>query len=533
MALQQEKITALYERLSDADKLAGDSMSIQNQKLILEKYANEHGFGNIRHFSDDGLSGTVFSRPGLDAMLAEVKAGNVAVVIIKDQSRIGRDVLEVGLLKRTFEENNVRFIAATDNLDTANGFDMMSIIRDVFNEFYVADCSKKQRAVKRARAEQGIAMHRPPYGYKALADDHNVWLIDESAAEIIREVFKRFVGGEGSYTIAKSLHERGVPSPRTHIWKLNGKPITKEFYWTTTSITTLLDNETYLGTLIQQRKSTPSYKNHKAFIRPKEEWVVTESHHPQLIEQEIFDIVQRLRENRRRNTRHGYTTPLSGLLYCKDCGKTLTYLEQKTFRGYVCSGYRSLGSADYAIARKCTRHYINLKDITAIVLEKIQETVSLATDNADEFARRVHSKSNREAEKTLRSKNTELGKAERRIAELDTIISRIYEDKVIGALSEERFAKMLKGYEAEQKALTDTAAGLKAEIDELKSKTANIASFMKLVAECSEITELTEKVARTFIERVVVHEAKVKEGRKFSRESQEVEIYFTYIGSFE
>ena len=214
MATQNEKITALYCRLSVDDKADGESNSIKNQKETLAKYAEDHGFGNTRFFVDDGVSGTLFSRPGLNAMLEEVNADNVAVVIIKDQSRIGRDVLEVGLLKRNFEEHNVRFIAAQDNLDTANGFDIMSIFRDVFNEFYVADCSRKQRAAQRSNALKGRSCGKMPYGYIENKDDRSIWIIDEEKAEVVREMFRLFVSGTGIAEICRIFSARGIPTPQ-------------------------------------------------------------------------------------------------------------------------------------------------------------------------------------------------------------------------------------------------------------------------------------------------------------------------------
>jgi len=322
MALQNGKITALYERLSKDDLLSGESMSIQNQKAILEKYAAENGFTNIRHFSDDGTSGTVFNRPGLNAMVEEVKAGNVAVVIIKDQSRIGRDVLEVGLLKRTFEENNVRFIAANDGLDTAKGFDIMSIFRDVINEYYVADASIKIRAVKRQNALAGKVASKLPYGYFVSEGDNSVWRIDEEVADNIREIFNRIVGGEGPTAIARSFNTRGLNNPTTHHYKLKGmeSPMKDGNLWYEFSVAAIARNPIYTGTFISQRWTTASYKSKKHYQRPRDEWVVIENHHPAIVGQETFDLVQKLRTTKHRPPKHRMRGPLSGLMFCSDCG---------------------------------------------------------------------------------------------------------------------------------------------------------------------------------------------------------------------
>jgi DNA invertase Pin-like site-specific DNA recombinase len=528
MSGETSKITALYERLSKDDLLLGESMSIQNQKLILEKYAAEHGFTNIRHFSDDGTSGTVFNRPGLNEMLAEVNAGNVAVVIIKDQSRIGRDVLEVGLLKRTFEEHEVRFIAANDNLDTARGFDIMSIFRDVFNEWFVADTSKKIRAVKRSNALQGKCSSKPPYGYR-ISGDNRVWEIDEEVADNVREIFRRVVGGESTCLIAKNFNERGLPTPSSHFLLAKGKTPPKELYWSSRTMDCMIVNPGYIGTFTALKRTTPSYKNHKIIERPKDEWVVIENHHPALIDTEIFEIVQRLCHNRRRITKRGDTGVLSGLIFCADCNSKLTIAYIRDWEYYICSRYRS--ATNYS-ANKCTRHSINRRDLEAIVLAKIRETVALAKEDAAKFAEQVYSATNRDAEKAIKTKSAELSKAERRIAELDRIIKRIYEDNINGKLSDERFSKLLTDYETEQSELSPAIVSLKSEIDELRGKSANLQSFMNLVENCSEITELTADVARTLIERIVVHEPVYKDGHKRAREHQEIHIFFTYIGEF-
>ncbi len=530
MAANDGKITALYERLSKDDILAGESMSIQNQKAILEEYAARNGFTNIKHYFDDGTSGTVFNRPGLNAMIEEVKAGNVAVVIIKDQSRIGRDVLEVGLLKRTFEENNVRYIAANDGLDSANGFDIMSVFRDVFNEYYVADTSKKIRAVKKAKALQGKATNRPPYGYKT-NEPGGVWEFDEPAAAIVREMFRRFIAGDGAYIMAKDLHFRGIPTPKNHYQLSKGITPQKTFLWTTTSVVEILENPTYVGKYVSQRKTTASYKHHKQFIRPEEEWIVTENHHIPLVSNETFDAVQRLRANRRRVTRTGLSTALSGLLFCKDCNSRLTYVLQHTCEGYVCAKYRGSAGVHYA-GHNCSRHYISIKDIEGIALAQIKATVEFAKSNTEEFARIVYQRTHRESARDMKNKTVELGKAERRIADLDRIIKRLYEDNISEKLSDDRFNKLLGDYESEQAELNSKVTILNKELDELSSRTANLQSFMNIVAECGEITELTAELARRFIEKIVVHEAKIAEGTRRKRESQEIEVYFTYIGQF-
>jgi len=537
--MQSEKITALYCRLSRDDDKDGDSNSIANQKTILTRYAQEHGFGNPRFFIDDGVTGTVFRRPGLDGMLEEVKAGNVATVIIKDQSRIGRDVLEVGLLKRTFEEHDVRFIAANDNLDTANGFDIMSIFRDVFNEWYVADTSKKIRAVKRSNALAGKCSCRPPYGYRAKDGKSNQeWEIDEHAAGHVREVFKRFIAGDSTHIIAKDFDRRGIPTPMVYYRKLKGlPPLNEDTTWFNYTVTHMIENLAYIGNLVSQKTTTPSYKNHKTVKRPKDEWVIIEKHHAAIIESEVFELAQKLRDGRRRkpSKRTGECSPLSGFLRCADCDSkhSLVVQHEGKYQYYICSFHRN-SEKHYRAA--CSRHGIRRDEIEKIVLAKIQEVSYYARENKTEFSEKVRSRSNKESSRAIKSKTAELSKADRRIAELDKIIKRIYEDHVAEKLSGERFEKMLSDFESEQTDLQNGSATLRAEVEEIRSKTANAQNFIKLAEQYTEITEMTAELARTFIDRIVVHEAEMvdnprRKGHKTRR--QKVHIFLNGIGEFE
>ena len=532
---QQGKIDALYCRLSRDDMLDGESNSISNQRIILSRYAEEHGFNYPKFFVDDGVTGTVFRRPGLDAMLEEIKAGNVRTVIIKDQSRIGRDVLEVGLLKRTFEEHNVRFIAANDNLDTAKGFDIMSIFRDVFNEWYVADTSKKIRAVKRSNALAGKCAGRPPYGYKAKNGSNQTWEIDEEAAKYVREIFKRIIAGDGPHTIAKDFDRRGLSTPLEYYRKLKGlPPLNRESTWVTFIISEMCENRAYIGQLVSQKKTTPSYKNHKRVIRPEEDWVIIENHHAPIIDIETFEIVQKLRANRRRPTKRGDTGVLSGLIFCSDCHSkhTIHGAQNGDYQYYICSRYSNVQKH---FKSECSRHGIRRYTLEALVLENIRETWKYARNNKEAFTEQISKMSNRDTEKIIKTKTSELAKADRRITELDKIIKRLYEDNVSGKLSDDRFAKMMAEFEAEQSGLIAGTEGLRAEVDELRSKTADIQSFLKIVDRFDGIPELTAEVARTFIDKIIVHEATYSENPKrlgHQTRSQEVHIYFNCIGEF-
>jgi DNA invertase Pin-like site-specific DNA recombinase len=531
MALESSKITALYCRLSSEDRnfeTGGESNSIKNQKVILEKYAKEHGFTNIRFFVDDGISGTLFSRPALNAMLEEVNNDNVAVVITKDQSRIGRDVLEVGLLKRQFEEHNVRFIAAADNLDTANGFDIMSIFRDVFNEFYVADTSKKIRAVKKTNALQGKAGRRVPYGYYT-EEDKSVWLIDEYAASIVNEIFKKFTAGINPTEIGRGFYERKILSPMYYFQKSESIE-KKQITWHISSIIKILENPAYIGKFVALKSTTQSYKNHKQIAIPEDEWIVIENHHPPLVSDEMFETAQRLRQSRRRRSKSGEAGVLSGLAFCADCNATMTICNSGKHSYYICSRFRSRNNL--LNEKDCTRHSIVRADLEAIALAKIQETISLATTDKEKFTEFVYRSSNKDSDKAIKLKTAERDKAKKRVAELDKIISRIYEDHVAEKISDERFAKMLTGYENEQSELSGSAKRLEVEINELKGKVTKLDSFMKLVEKYGTIPELTVESARLFIERIVIHEPIYRDGNTKDKESQKVEVYLMYLGEF-
>jgi DNA invertase Pin-like site-specific DNA recombinase len=539
---EQDKITALYCRLSKEDFDTGESNSIVHQKEILTKYAKDNGFGNTCFFVDDGVSGTLFSRPGLDALLGEVRSRSVATVIIKDQSRIGRDVLEVGLLKRTFDEYNVRFIAANDNLDTANGFDIMSIFRDVFNEWFVADTSKKIRAVFKAKALNGKHSNSvAPYGYKPSDGDKFVWDIDEPAAEVVRDIFKMCVEGMGPQYIAKELSSRGLKIPQIYKAERDGvspKHILKhpDTVWHTSVVSGILANREYTGTAILNRKTSKSYKDHRKYIKPEEEWIVHENAHPAIIDDETFETVQRIRSGRRQVKRTYEKGALDGVMYCADCGsrqhakRSLRSNSDGSVRKYctyICKNSRS-----YSEFTSCTTHSISRSDVEKVVLDDLQRVMKLAKMNERKFAERLNAASQKENERSVQRVRGEYTKSKTRIAALDRIISKIYEDNVEGKMSDERFQTMLAGYESEQSELKAKAAELESLINEATVQTTNIESFLKLVHSRTEVTELTTEIVHEFIKRVEVSEAEYTPAR-FSHwakgKTQKVLIIYNYL----
>jgi DNA invertase Pin-like site-specific DNA recombinase len=504
---------------------------------MLSKYAQERGLLNPRFFVDDGVSGSTFNRPGFQEMLAEVEAGNVSTCVVKDMSRFGRNYLQVGMYtEMTFPQYGVRFIAINDGVDSETEMDNdLTPFRNVFNEWFCRDTSKKIRAVKRSNALQGKCPGRPPYGYRGINGNNQEWEIDEEAAEIVREIFKRIIAGDGPHIIGKDLDRRGIDTPMVHYRKHKGmEDAEKDTTWFTFIISRIAENPAYIGQLVSQKYSTPSYKNHKHIVRPEEDWVVIENHHEPIIDNETFDTVQRLRENRRRPTRRGDFGVLSGLLFCADCNSKLAIAgaHEGAYQYYVCTLNRN---SNKHYRKECSRHGIRRGDVEKLVLDKIIEAVDFARGNKAKFAELIRKATNKDSEKAVKSKTSELAKTDRRIAELDRIIKKLYEDNVLGRLSDERFAKMLGDYETEQQQLVSGSEALRAEVEEIKSKIADVQSFMNLVERCSDITELTADVARTFVDRVVVHEANYTSNpqqRSPRTRTQEVHIFLNFIGEF-
>ena len=539
---KQGKITALYCRLSKEDFDAGESNSIVHQKEILIKYAKDHSFGNTKFFVDDGVSGTLFSRPRLDALLDEVRAGHVATVIIKDQSRIGRDVLEVGLLKRTFDEYDVRFIAANDNLDTANGFDIMSIFRDVFNEWFVADTSKKKRAVFKAKALNGKHSNSvAPYGYKPSQKDKFVWDIDEPAADVVRDIFRMCVEGMGPQYIAKELGRRELKIPQ--IYKAERDSVVPKHIlkhpdtdWHTSVVSGILANREYTGRAILNRKTSKSYKDHRKYTKPEEEWIVRENAHPAIIDDETFETVQRIRAGRRQVTRIYVKGALDDVMYCMDCGSRLHAKRSslknsdgslRNYCNYVCRNSRS-----YTQYATCTSHSISRASVEDLVLGDLQRVMRLAKTNEREFVAKLSAADAKETERGLQKAKNELTKSKTRITVLDRIISKIYEDNVEGKISEERFQVMLAGYEAEQSGLKAKTTELESLLGKAVQQTTNIDNFLKLVRSHTEITELTVEIVHEFIQRIEVSEAEYTAARynHWARsKSQNVRIIYNYL----
>ena len=506
--LNQEEITALYCRLSQDDKQEGDSNSIINQKKILKKYALDRGYTNIQFYIDDGVSGTTFNRAGFQSMIADVETGKVKRVIVKDMSRLGRDYLQVGMYTEIFfPEHDVHFIAVNDGVDSNQEDNEFTPFRNIINEWYAKDTSKKIRAVKRSKGMAGehIGSH-PPYGYMKNPENKKEWIIDEEAAEVVREIFRLCVGGYGPTQIANILTERKILCPTYYALEKGEKPRTvlpaHKYAWNSPVVAMILERVDYLGHTVNFKTHNKSYKCHKKIKHTPDQWKVFEGTHEAIIDKETFEIVQKIRAGKRRPTRMGEMPMFSGLLYCADCGSKLTFhrevsqVAEKHY--YACGNYRSNTA-------NCTMHYIRNVVVERIVLENLKEVIQYVSSYEDEFVRMVMDSDMRQRNRELSQKKKRLAEIQKRIGELDTIFQRIYEDNIIGKLSDERFMKMSKGYEDEQHTLQTEADEIQSELQQEEKKSVDVKRFLAIVKKYTDLTELTPEILREFIDKIIVH----------------------------
>lgn len=530
--LNQEEITALYCRLSQDDKQEGDSNSIINQKKILKKYALDRGYTNIQFYIDDGVSGTTFNRAGFQSMIADVETGKVKRVIVKDMSRLGRDYLQVGMYTEIFfPEHDVHFIAVNDGVDSNQEDNEFTPFRNIINEWYAKDTSKKIRAVKRSKGMAGehIGSH-PPYGYMKNPENKKEWIIDEEAAEVVREIFRLCVGGYGPTRIAHILTERKILCPTYYALEKGGKPRTAlpadKYTWNGPVVAKILDRMDYLGHTVNFKTHVKSYKVHKTIYNSPDQWKVFEGTHEAIIDKETFEIVQKIRAGKRRPTRMGEMPMFSGLLYCADCGRKLSFHrkadEPAEKHHYLCENYRSNTA-------NCTMHYIRNVVVERIVLENLKEVIQYVSNYEDEFVRMVMDSDMRQRNRELSQKKKRLAEVQKRIGELDTIFQRIYEDNIIGKLSDERFMKMSKGYEDEQHTLQAEADEIQNELQQEEKKSVDVKRFLAIVKKYTDLTELTPEILREFIDKIIVHAPDKSSGRRL----QEIEIIYNHIGEFD
>lgn len=524
----KDKITALYCRLSRDDENEGVSGSIKNQAEILQQYAAENSFKNTRLFIDDGFSGTTFNRPAFNEIMKLGEEGKIATLIVKDHSRLGRNRLVVGsLLEEEFDRMGIRYIAIMDNIDTKNGISDLVPMQDWFNEWHAKNTSDKVRKVFKSKGKSGKPLtSNPPFGYMKSPDDKYQWIIDEPAAEIVKRIFKMCVSGMGPSQIANKLSAEKVPTP-TEYWisvgRKCGKPPSVPFHWCPAMIANILKRQEYCGDTVNFRSTTKSFKNKKRVDRPESEWIIFENTHPAIVDRDTFKLVQKIREGRHRQTRTGKVSIFSGLVFCEDCGQKMYYQSGKKDRRdpphFMCSSYSKNPDT-------CTSHYIGERTLTNLVLESMRRVFLNIQAFEKEFVRKQVESYGSDKKKELTAKRREFEKAKKRIAEIDKLIQRIYEDNVIGKLSDERFATLSNTYETEQKELKEKLPEMESYLEAETDKTVNLQKFVQKVKAITEPTELTGELVHEFIDKIVVSAARYLDGKRY----QIIDIYYNGVG---
>lgn len=535
----QEKYTILYARLSQEDlqKKNGkedDSNSILNQRLYLEKYAADHDFGYTKFISDDGYTGTNFNRPGWQEVMELVESDQVATIIVKDMSRLGREYLQVGqYTELIFPSYGVRFIAVNDGVDSlyenTNDF---TPFRNIINEFYAKDCSKKGRTSVRVKAETGARVaSRPCYGYKKDPDDPKRHIVpDEDTAWVVQRIFALCVAGSGPMQIGKQLEREQIPNPSNHYYRKYGKEITgldlgRPYRWSSTTVASILEDETYLGHTVNLRSTTISYKNKKKIDRPLSEQLRFENTHEPLVDKQTWEIVQDIRKHKRRRANFAEQNMFSGLVYCADCGGTMVLHRAHTMdavkNNFMCSTYKKKGK------EVCSGHYIREVELAAVLLDDIRRITHFARQNELRFAEYIGVKQGKEAQReiaTLQKKATEM---ERRKIELSAIFKRLYEDSVLGRIPDEQYRLLSRDYTREQADIDEALPKVTEQLQKLKDSAGNVNRFLENARKYTEIPELTCEILHTFIQRVEVGER----AKRYDRNApQEIRIYYRDIG---
>lgn len=529
-----DKITALYCRLSRDDELQGDSNSIKNQKTILQKYADDNGFTNTEFFVDDGYSGTNFDRPDWQRLISLVEEGRIGTIIVKDMSRLGRDYLKVGYYTEVlFPGSDIRFIAINNNVDSANQQDSdFTPFLNIINEWYAKDTSKKIRAVFKSKGESGKPLcTNPPYGYIKDPEDKTRWIVDEEAAKVVREAFRLCMQGYGPSQIAKEFTRRRIMNPTAHARK-NGINIPDnrghddDYVWRGSTIVHMLSRQEYLGHTVNFKTYRKSYKQKKQMKNDPSEWMIFKNTHEAIIEESVFEVVQRIRDGRRRLTPMGEMPLLSSMMFCADCGNKLYQVRGRGWEHekeyFVCATYRKIKGG-------CSSHQIRNAVVKELLLDGIRRVTAFARDCEDEFVEMVTKKTRSELDKSMRDSRRELEQAQARIAKLDEIIQRLYEDNIEGKISDERFTKMTANYEAEQQTLEKRVTELKSIMTEEKESALNVNHFLTLVRKYTDIKELTAEIIREFVEKIYVYKPERIDGRRVQR----IKIVWNCIGEFE
>jgi len=544
------KVTALYSRLSRDDEAIGDSLSIVNQKAMLEKYAEQNGFSNVVHFSDDGFTGGNFERPDWKKLIAEIEKDNIGIVIAKDMSRIGRDYLQTGFYTEVyFREKGVRFIAISNNIDSQNKESgEFAPFLNIMSEWYLRDSSRKVQASHRARGMSGKRLtFTPIYGYMLDPNDKTKWIVDPEAAAVVRRLYSLTIEGKGPVQIARILANDKVERPSYYmhtggiIDNSNRSDLTTPYAWSGNSIARMVSKPEYAGHTVNFRTHMESYKDKRAKDNPKEEWLIFEHTHPAIVDGQTWETAQRCRTVKRR-TDHGEANPLTGLVVCYDCGAKMynhrqpyprPYVNKKGYNCirsprdiYTCSTY-NLTNRRYD--RQCTNHQIRTVVLRELTLEAIKSVSGFVKSNEAEFIRQVRETSAIRQNETVKANSNRIAKEQKRVSELNTLIRRIYEDNVSGKLTDKRFELLSAEYEQEQTDLEISIIQLQSEIDSFNADSEKAGKFISIVERHTDFSELTPQMLAEYIEKIVVHEADYPDGERH----QAVDIHLNFIGKFD
>ena len=547
-----KKITALYERLSRDDELAGDSNSITNQKRYLMDYAEQRGFSSCVHYTDDGWSGGNFDRPAWKQLVADIEAGKVGVVIVKDMSRVGRDYLQTGYYTEVFfRQYNIHFIAIANGVDSDDqSTSEFTPIVNLMNEFMLRDLSRKQKAAYQARFKAGIpTRNQVIFGYKADPNRKHYLLVDEEAAQIVKRIFQLTINGYGPCQIATILRKDHVERPSVYLTKKgiaqykNKADFSRPYDWSSTSVVTILERPEYMGHSVNFRYWKESYKSKKTSELPKEEWQIIENTHEPIVNPDTWYLAQQARRTVHRTDKTGMANPLTGLVFCADCGakmynhrgrlnpnKPNNGIDPKTGfypnDCYECSSYEL--SVMYT-ERNCSAHHISTKALYALILETIRLTAQYAVSNQEEFIQKVREASEIKQNAAAKEMKKQIAKAKKRSAELDGLIKKLYESYATGKLSESRFDMLIADYEREQAEINELIASENERLAAYEEDTGKINDFLALTKKYTDFTQLTPQMIYEFIDRIVVHKPEKVDGER----TQEVEIFLKYIGKFE
>ena len=529
---QLQDITALYGRLSRDDEMSGESMSIQSQRAILGQYAKEHGFTNCRFFMDDGYSGTNFDRPAFIEMMELVQQGRVKTILVKDLSRLGRNYLEVGRYTEViFPEYKVRFIAITDGVDSAVGENEFAPFKNIINEWYAKDISRKVKSAFKAKALRGeYTGAYPPYGYDRDPTDRHK-LVPNQYSSVIGEIFRMALEGKTCGQIARELERQQILRPQAYLHEKFGKFVSDRilqypFAWGHSSVRAILMNQVYIGNMVHFRTGSKNFKEKKLIWKPETDWIVVEGTHEPLVDAETFWTVQERVKVKQPRKRCCNANIFRGLLFCGECGKRMAFCNRKNEKRRKSLGSFSCNTNRRYGGKFCTTHYITLEQVKSIVLEDIRRNAMLASEDTGRYIDYLMQLSKAGQADEINALKKELETSRHRLAELATLVQRIYEDHVFDRLPEELYQTLSAKYEAETKNLKARTAEIQTQLAESASKTQNSRDFAALVAPYADITELDEELVHTLIEKIVIHEKEILDGLPVMR----IEIYYRFIG---